>query len=430
MKVETLLSAIRVEGDPELRRYVTVELTKLFGKENAEKIISHVLSADAEEGEETEPLSAKAFGGKQMVEKIESARREKQVPESSFMDMYHSGDPFLVQKSKDIMVKRYTNFIWDIIHDRFSTYGKEYWEEMHQGGVEGALIAMKNYDVKKNTAFTTFSFQFIVHGISQVVSNDTVYFRNIQRKIADAVSYLTQNGFDVTVENVALLTELKTDLVDREMALMASSKFVRLDSEEAKEIPSPYESSPDSVVFLKMKHEELYTAVSALDEMDRRVLEMMYLDDDEKKPTIDSVARDLGISPSQVKQCKNRGLEALRSNKRLRAMCTDYLEKAEAEMLRYSTVSVNRKLNAEERLNSFIRTTNEMTAERQKDAAETTVGDVAETLGISTRKVLETGKRVSEKLREEALRRSLEDNGKSEEEEIAKDGLADLMKDY
>ena len=274
----------------------------------------------------------------QLISAIEYSRKFEQMHIAQIMELYRSGDDFLVSKSKEYVVDSFGKYIHHLIRNHYSTYEKIS-EELFQCGVIGLLKAMCNYDEKRG-AFTTYSKPFILHEITEqlnFINNDSsVHYNNMKNSIIDAINKLQNEGLEPTVQRISIISELKPSVVERELECINRSKLYYLDADEdsdsGKDIMSPLDETPESICLKKEQQEFLYDCIQRLPKNVRDVILLKL----EENHTNEEMAKILRISIGQVKTCSQKGNRLMRMDPKLQSLYPERLSDAEREMLKFT----------------------------------------------------------------------------------------------
>lgn len=114
---------------------------------------------------------------------------------------------------------------------------------------------MKGYDVSQG-AFTTYSQPFIRHMINSQINfytGSTVHYTKIQSLINDAIKMLQDKGMEPTVRKITTLTDLKPEIVRRELDCIANTTLQYIDSADTKDEEYGSMTSPEDVVIEQTK---------------------------------------------------------------------------------------------------------------------------------------------------------------------------------
>lgn len=344
LKVGTLLHFLKQTDDADRVWYAKSYFNERYGKAATEIIKKAMRTQSQDELKELTkslfgltPIKTEDFSA--LLPEIIKARDEQSIPMENVMEMYHSGDEFLVQKSKDCVVEKFGRFVHSIIRKSYNTYVEKHEEELYQCGAIGLINAMVNYDVNKG-AFTTFSKHFVQHEITEqlnFLNNDTtVHYNNMRKKITNAINKLKGEGIEPTVDRICILTELKADMVERELACIERSKLYYLDADnddgDNHDKVCEYEDTPEAIYAKKERSECLLGAIKRLPPEVRDVLLLRR----EDCFTNDQIAKQLHITVGQVKSYFQKGIRLLRMDPLLQGLFPEYISSAEREMLKYA----------------------------------------------------------------------------------------------
>lgn len=294
---------------------------------------------------------------KTVLEMMGEVRKRKviRIPIKGIMGMFNSGDEFLVKKAKDFIVREYGKYVFDLIHKNYPTYADKYGDELYNCGCIGLMQAMKGYNVEKG-AFTTYCKFFVIHEISQQVNfhrNDSsTYFNSVNRQVREAQEAIRAEGQEPTVARIVIRTELKPDIVKRELDYMEATRFRYFDADDEKEQPCEYEDTPEHIVSKKTGMEQLFASIDRLARKDPNMRDVVLLKYDGTR-TNEEIAKKLGLTIGQVKTLYTRGLRTLRHDEGLRSQYGEYLSDAECEMQKYSVPRIEPKCATEERIDDL-----------------------------------------------------------------------------
>lgn len=169
---------------------------------------------------------------------------------------------------------------------------------------------MKGYDVSQG-AFTTYSQPFIRHMINSQINfytGSTVHYTKIQSLINDAIKMLQDKGMEPTVRKITTLTDLKPEIVRRELDCIANTTLQYIDSADTKDEEYGSMTSPEDVVIEQTKTAALQKALFMLDEKSRDVIIRKFV----YRETISQISKDLCLTPCMVKTACQKGLHKLR----------------------------------------------------------------------------------------------------------------------
>ena len=288
---------------------------------------------------------------------VDELRKERVIrtPITGIMKLYNSGDPDLIRRSKDFIVRTYGKYVFDLIHKNYPTYADKYGDELYNCGCIGLMTAMRGYNVTKG-AFTTYCKFFVIHEISTQVNfhrNDSsTYFNGVLRQVTQAKEKLVAQGLEPTVARISMMTDIKTDIVKRELDYIEATRFRYLDADDEKEQACEYDETPEHIVSKKAGTEQLFKSIDKLAKTDPNMRSVVLLKYDGTR-TNEEISKQLGITIGQVKTLYTRGLRALRHDEGLRSQYGEYLSDAECEMQKYSVPRVESKAGTESRIDDL-----------------------------------------------------------------------------
>lgn len=275
----------------------------------------------------------------------------KPFPMDIVMGMYHSGNEFLVKKAKELVVDNYSMYVRDIIHRYYTTYAMKYGDELYQCGCIGLLNAMVNYNSQYK--FNTYCTNFVLHEISSQINfhnnNATVHFNNIQKKINQAITDIRNEGLEPTVSKIAIMTELKREVIERELNYIERTRFQYLDAGEGNDRACEYEATPEAMFAQKERDDSLHQALMDLPE-DFRIIVLMKNDD----CTNEQIARRMHITVGQVKTKYQKGLQMMKRNPHLYETYSDYYSDASIHMSHYSVNAMMPAKDIEEQMDDLM----------------------------------------------------------------------------
>ena len=161
----------------------------------------------------------------------------------------------------------------------------------------------------------------------------SVHYNAIQKKIKTAVDQLNEEGYAVTAQKISLLTDIKPEIVRRELNYMQRTNFQYLDDPDTNiDVPCPYNSTPSAIAEMNEKNRSLYASLLNLDEMTRTVIVLST-----DGYTYEQISKNMDISVGKVKTALTNGIRQLRKDKNLKKAYSDMMSEAESEMMQYET---------------------------------------------------------------------------------------------
>lgn len=362
ISLQTLLFLLCRGGDYDSVLYAKERLGERYGEEAA-ALLANALGCG--EKAELNAIMADLTGtcgldlgdaGSLFVE-VSKVRGAKGFPISNIMELYHSGNDFLVKKSKELVVENYERYVYSVIHKLYSSYIDRHGDDLYQCGVIGLLKAMEGYNEEKG-AFTTYSKPFIMHEITVQLNffhNDTtVHYNNIQKKITAAIDRLKEEGMEPTIQRISIITELRPEIIEREMDCMASSHLFYLDADEdnkdSHDRVCEYEKTPEALCLERERTECLMRAIEQLPDTVRKVVLLRH----ESAHTNEEIAKLLHITIGQVKTNYQKGIRLMHQDPGLQRMFPEYITDAEREMLKYAVPVSPSRCDIDEQIDGLL----------------------------------------------------------------------------
>lgn len=194
----------------------------------------------------------------------------------------------------------YDGLIYSIIN-KYKNYDKE---DLYQVAMIGLIDALKHYDSKFDTKFSTFAYYYIVGEVNKYIreNNGLKVSRNlieIKNKINKAKEVMSQKlGRTPTNLEISLYLEIDEKLVDE--ALISTEEVTSL--EDGYFEMKSYDNT--SAEILDLKNE-----LDKLDEKEKRLIYSRYFYELTQSETSDL----LGISQVQVSRVENKILNKLKT---------------------------------------------------------------------------------------------------------------------
>ena len=367
LSIEMLLTGILLEDDYSFVDYSKKELVKEYGEDAPALFYMALTEKDENEYmnicdqiKNNENIGAEK--GQKVIDAVAAIRKKKVIrfPIRDIMTMYHSNETYMVDKSKDFICRNYERYVYEIIHKNYPTYARKYGEELFQCGVMGLITAMKGYKPELGE-FTTYSKFFIIHEIQKQVNfhhNDsTTYYNGVQRQIFDAINKLKADGMEPTVTRISIVSEIKPDIVRRELDYIETTKFRYLDSEDEKEQPSEYDDSPEKIATQNELIKNLFESIEELGKTDGEAIKNVVLMKYKGDKTNEQIAKALNISVGHVKAYYIKALKLLRMNPKLASFYGEYLSDAQQQYSKYRPPKLESAANvkkAMDNIDSFI----------------------------------------------------------------------------
>ncbi|MCC8045005.1 MAG: sigma-70 family RNA polymerase sigma factor [Clostridiales bacterium] len=339
LSLKTLLFSVKEENS-DLSSVTKTELINRYGKTAAD-IVCEILSGKSSEQGFFKQLSEIDEIGQpeklELISMVVLCHEETRIPMDVIMELFRSDNEILKIAAKTITVKQYTDFVRYIIHRNYPTYAEKYFDDLFNSGICGLLISLETYD-ESRYSFTTYSKKYVIHEISQQINfyrNDSSpHYNKLQKTIKAAIDRLENEGLEPTEQRISIITELKPNVIRREMGYIETTRFRYLDDENdtsLTEIESGYDVSPEAIAERNEKNTSLLKSLERLPELERSVLVLKY----SGCYTNDEIAKMLRISINEVKALSHKGLYHMKRDPFLLKTFPEYKNEAEEEMKKY-----------------------------------------------------------------------------------------------
>ena len=193
---------------------------------------------------------------------------------------------------------------------RFTGRGVDF-EDLCQIGHIGMIKAIKNFDLSRSTAFSTYAVPLIIGEIKRFLRDDgeIKVGREIKRKGAILMSarekFVTQNGCEPTVSELSKLCDLSEE--ETVEALSACSPTVSLSEQVGEDMTLEDLLGVDFTPEINEKI-ALKQAISKLDESEREIILLRYF----KNLTQSETGRALGMTQVTVSRKESKALKRLK----------------------------------------------------------------------------------------------------------------------
>ncbi|MFF8866274.1 RNA polymerase sigma factor SigF [Streptomyces sp. NPDC015139] len=203
---------------------------------------------------------------------------------------------------------------------RFRSRGAEEMEDIVQVGMIGLIKAIDRFELTREVEFTSFAIPYIVGEIKRFF-RDTTWAVHVPRRLQEARVQLARAGEELrsrlgrtpTDKELAELMSLSEDEV-REARLAANGyNSASLDaalnsSEDGESALADFIGTDDPALELVEDFHALAPMIAALDERDRRIIHMRFVDE----LTQAQIGEHLGVSQMHVSRLLSRCLTRLR----------------------------------------------------------------------------------------------------------------------
>lgn len=197
--------------------------------------------------------------------------------------------------------------------------------DLIQEGNIGLIKAVERYDYRRNVRFSTYASWWIKQAILRSITNKRRTIRiphrkeEKLRKINKTFDELSQKlKRDPSVIEIA--NELNYDEIDIINLKNISEKVISLYNENDNNISyfinifDDMKYSPEFILEEKNLKKETESVLDKLNEKEREVIRLRFSFEKGKKRTLQSIAKDLSISPETVRQIERRAIKKIREN--------------------------------------------------------------------------------------------------------------------
>lgn len=264
MLTKTTLAECYVSNDKELHSFSVKEITTEYGIECVNAINKY--------------LDDSTTVNSEIDEDWIKGLCSKSISEKALIELRDSKNSFLEQKCRDLLVKKYENFIYYIIHTIYKPYSSSYYTEMYHEGVIGLLKAFKKYN--GSYRLTTFSKFYIEHEISGFVRElqniSSAHHAEKRKRISRAL----ENEENPSLEKIAAETGYSVKVVKKELEVEKRSGTASINDKDVLNtiVNTPDERSLEDVVCDSIKVQDVLKKIKRYPEVERRIFLMRICD--------------------------------------------------------------------------------------------------------------------------------------------------------
>ena len=261
------------------------------------------------------------------------------------VEMRDSGVPAIAELAGNIMYELHKGFIWSIIKRRYSSYIKQYGDDLRQAGAIGFVEAFKS--LNPQYMLTTHVLRFVLHHVSEFIAtyiNRTTTYRSSHiQQVYRAEQQLIKAGIqNPGAYEIAIESGLNIVLVETAMQIRTGSQTrsieegMPVDNDVAKK--NEIMTSPVEHVIRSEEEETVYHALMNLSEEEREVL-IRRNGYAVPKSSFSDIHRDLGIPINSVRILQHRAERKVIKMNRIKRVFSDQAERAEREKAKRQKVA-------------------------------------------------------------------------------------------
>jgi len=180
-------------------------------------------------------------------------------------------------------------------------------ENLHSAGVVGLIEAAQNYDESQGTSFKTYSYRRIRGAIVDEIRRTSPLSQQAMQQVAKVKAELERLEPPVAPETLARNLGMTLEEIEEGLFNMRIAYPVHLDEFNGVDQSS---FAPDDILEQREQVQHLATAIEHLEERDRMVVQLYYLEELRLK----EIGQVLGISESRVSRILNRAEFRLKEN--------------------------------------------------------------------------------------------------------------------
>ncbi|SFE02177.1 RNA polymerase primary sigma factor [Thermoanaerobacter thermohydrosulfuricus] len=266
---------------------------------------------------------------------MNSVLTKEKISEFELFEKAKNGD----ERARNEIVERNIGLAVSVAVKFAKSYGTEL-EDLIQEGFIGLLTAIDKFDYTKGYKFSTYAVHYIRQRIQKYIRRYSKTLRlpaNAYKKINQifaAQAELEQTDGEASIKEISDITGLKTgevaELLKLRNPVISLNQPIQNHSQENEEelinlIPDSEDEVDKELMQQELKH-ALEEALKTLPEKEQEIIKMRY-GLTGKIMTLNEVAGIYGITKQRAGQIEKRALRRLKSDKRVKKILTDFLEK-------------------------------------------------------------------------------------------------------
>lgn len=245
----------------------------------------------------------------------ERALALKIISNEQLVDILNNGSESEQAFAMELLLEKNNNLIGHVMHKYYHTYCVEHQDDMWQEGRLAIFSHAKDFDPSRGT-FSTFITPYIkdaikmyiceIHGISP-------HYAVQVKKLNAAINDLAAAGVDnLDFGQLAEIMGVGPDAVARIYSMSQHLNMASIEGDgKSNTLASPMSESPYAQVAEAEKNSAIHRAVDKLPKGERAVINATFFGDSDRERSLSDVAKELGMSTSEVRRLKNLALRRM-----------------------------------------------------------------------------------------------------------------------